>query len=311
MNISNSVKKRFTKDQNIPITILDEPYFSYYVDLFNCTKKWNSFVQCLNSFSNEGNFFKTSDEIINRAIEYIKGKDSYKAFCDLRIPNYRLDEQYSSDIYKDKYDNKYFISFDIRNANYQTFAHYDEHFFGKGTEYAAWIMNFVPDNIEQGYEHFTTSKQIRQIIFGNTNPKNQNNYQKNILIPLLLEALSEYKHKLVAVSSDEIVFEYDKMLESEHLELLKDVNLDVKMECFKLYKVPTVNNEKIFIKMVLDFDLVTDYKIKCCPSYFYPQVMKKIKQMKTGVIDPINDLDLSFYFESQICRFTNPIMELK
>ena len=57
MELTNRLKRRFIKDCSLPIALTDEPYFSYFIDLydeaFSTKKKLESFKKIVDRFENE------------------------------------------------------------------------------------------------------------------------------------------------------------------------------------------------------------------------------------------------------------------
>ena len=52
MELTNSLKKRFASDLKLPINIFSEPYFEYFMELydsdFNTKEKMKNFINLLN-----------------------------------------------------------------------------------------------------------------------------------------------------------------------------------------------------------------------------------------------------------------------
>ena len=59
---SVSLKKRFCKDYNLPITIYDNPYFYERLSaidvMFDCIDKFDNFCRCLSNFESEQDYFE-------------------------------------------------------------------------------------------------------------------------------------------------------------------------------------------------------------------------------------------------------------
>jgi hypothetical protein len=96
-----------------------------------------------------------------------------------------------------------YISIDINKANWVVLKNYDPEFAPElGDSYDDFIAKFdVP-------EIFNYSKQLRQYIFGNINPKRQGKAQRVITERLL----NRYKHlnlEIACVKNDEVIYSFD------------------------------------------------------------------------------------------------------
>ena len=81
MEMTSSLKKRFVKDHKLPIAIFKEPYFSYYLDiyedLFKSQTLYNEFVSVVLKFGGESGFFEESKRIQNEIISDIGETHAY------------------------------------------------------------------------------------------------------------------------------------------------------------------------------------------------------------------------------------------
>jgi len=271
-NITKKLKKRFCKDVNIPIILYDEPYFSDRLNLFS--KHWKKLLKQWEIFRSELKFFKFEDEYFQyyssfkeKVINYIKEKEEYKSFnsCDMnvffKIPNYNIK---SKTIFKDENVDKNFISIDLIKGNYSALKYYNPKLVDNTNNYEEFISQFTNS------QHFINSKYIRQVIFGNCNPKRQitiEHYMMNIILKEILKKIE--LERIFLFLSDEIIIEN---FQKEDIDFIKNItkkyNFNVKIETFNLQKISDTN---FYIKY---FDN-NKIEFKCVNALFMPMLLRK------------------------------------
>jgi len=290
---SDTLKRRFIKDCNLPIALTDNPYFLERLHtcnlITNATQMFEVFCEYLYDFDNEQEYFEHYNQIKDVAIERIKNSKGYHSFCGANFDNFYDNNKYPKcDLYKDYNNNELFVSIDMKKANFSALNHYDPTIFEDvcGKESETWedfISQFTWN------EHIINSKYIRQVIMGNCNPKSQIKYQD-----YLMNCLANYLKKIFAeiniysVKNDEILINVGgkcsfsmsdlnsalkeepiglgKMVKAELFELkkvadsagwLKLLYLENKTE-FKCFDVNTINQyiKEYFNIPLLENDLV-------------------------------------------------------
>ena len=82
--ITETLKKRFCKDMNLNIKIYEEPYFSNLLELydkqFDTIDKYRQFVELVNFYGGEGEYFAAYDELKDKAITYLNDNESMLFF---------------------------------------------------------------------------------------------------------------------------------------------------------------------------------------------------------------------------------------
>ena len=180
---SLELKRRFIKDNNLPITVYHEPYFTerlYTLDrLFGCVAKFDLFCTELASFNDEQEYFTYYNAVKDAAIEYIKAKDEFKAFTDDNS-FIRLDNQYpKTNLYIEENQYKAFISIDMKKANFSAVRRYNPAIFDDASTWEEFILKFTE------MKHIANSKYIRQVILGACNPKKQIQFELYLMHTLL------------------------------------------------------------------------------------------------------------------------------
>lgn len=313
-----SLKKRFVSDMNLPICIFDEPYFTYFINLYEnnlqSLTKWNSLCELIkNSFKNNTDLFlkeyyRVRDEIITD----ILNSDSYKEFNNMDMSMFAT-KKYgfsTSNIYNEANNNRKFISVDLKKANFQ----------------ALRLVNVIDDkNYFDFLSHYTDiqyikdSKYTRQVIFGKLNAKRQITVEKYI-ISLIYERLSsldwfkEMIDKVESFASDEIVFSVKKNVDDYTVNfVINDLSLyiqkelgystDVEYFVLTMHKFYTYKNDQLNVFKKHFLNIEKDDEILTVPMFYYAQVYKLLNNL------PIEENDLLFNMEGQIAKFLNPLKE--
>lgn len=301
MELTNNIKKRFVKDFRLPITIFQEPYFSYFIDLYNpiykTEEKLNLLYQLLESYKNEEDFFQKNKEITTKIKEIIIASKSYEKFNSINLNEFQLKNNISNkNIYIEENIDKPLISIDLKQANFNIFR-----LFGLQKElniktYEDLIFMFSKE------KYFTESKMIRQIIFGELNPSRQQRFQKYV-IQSLAEKLLENGCEIFSASSDEIIVK-NKTNPYEIQNILKDVESN-----FQFFRVEQFSFNKIdkehdfYLKKTITMDGEKKIEFKNVPSYFFAQVYKKAYELE------IHEYDLMFYYEGFLAKFQENLFQ--
>lgn len=302
MEVSTKAKERFCKDCNIPIRLFQEPYFTDRLALFDkfygTLDKWNLFVEELQKYNCEQDYFEEYNRVKDSAILTIKESEAYRRFNADDMNKYRVTHENlpNKDIFKPTNDGKSFISIDMRKANFSSLHHYSADMFGVNT-WEEFISKFT-DN-----QHIINSKYIRQVILGNCNPKRHITYEKYLMDILLTDLLEKHIpiERVVFFSNDEIVIDVSDMNKSRQVLLafnieqyLKDASPKFKVELFTLYKIHGTDG---YYKEILNEDGEKDIEFKCLDNYMMPFVIRHFLGEK------VTDSDKAFYHEGLLAQF--------
>lgn len=121
---STQLKKRFCKDCNIPIQIFQEPYFTerlkLYDKFYGALDKWERFVQEMQRYNNEQDYFEEYNRIKDSAIQSIKSSQGYYMFLEEDMNKFLISHKGlpSKSIYEDGNVGKIFVSIDMKKANF-------------------------------------------------------------------------------------------------------------------------------------------------------------------------------------------------
>ena len=299
------LRKKIIKDYRFPFKFTDDEYFSYFMDLykndFDLYEPWENMLIASEDLGGANELYDYSDNLHRTVIEDIKNKEAYTKFNTVNMPqigqrNFTVSKRspYHSD-----YEGLRLISIDLVKANFQVMKKYDPEIVNKSSTYLEFISKFTP------YKYFQESKQIRQIIFGNLNPKRQQAFQRRHMEDIM-EVLVKFREDFTfhGLTSDE-VFLYIQNQSSESLlaeieQCLIPLNLDIRVELFQLVSL----GRKCFVKEYLSADnQVSKIEFKGVPGHLYPQAFKHYYKL------PLNDKDMTFIFEGEKARLLNKAFE--
>ena len=165
-----------------------------------------------------------------------------------------------------------------------------------------------------GSDYIKNSKYLRQVIFGKMNAGRINTVEKYIMskimdlvgpiIPIGFDLYSQNSDELVyKLNADGFVGDIKIICGAIEKVVLDNMNIEVRAEYVEVTKLPIVNcngnNVDAFVRKNL---LTGEEVLKKASTTFYPQIYKLWKGME------IEDRDLVFYFEDQLCSFNKPLL---
>lgn len=316
-----SFRRRFVKDYNLPINVIDSPYFEYYMETYDWFPK-NEYEELVNDIETRfgGNvnlWLEEYAEMRDEIITTIENTDAYRDFntCDMKQWETPKEMKNFPDmnIYNQSSIGKTFISIDLKKANFQALKWVNPDIVLDSDTYEDLIDSWGYDS-----EYMRTSKYTRQVIFGKLNPKRTITVEKyimskvyDIIINDKMNFIGEYDARLVAFKSDELIFEVlaeNPVVGSELLfeymkQIIKDkVGVEVHIDLFKVGRIETLNHNNITVDCYIRTNLLTgEEKLKSASQIFYPQLYKIWKGKE------INEKDLVFLGEGQLATFLYPL----
>lgn len=186
----------------LDISVPDYAHFDYYIEQFSKLEKWKNIKELITLYEDAeekyGDLYEYRFKKANEIIDFLKSTRAYNELQDDNlIPDYPTTKNFEYS------ESKKYISIDIRKANWVVLKKYDPEFAPElGDSYEDFISKFdVP-------EIFNHSKQLRQFIFGNINPKRQGKAQRVIT----QEVLNKYSHlnlDIACIKNDEVIYSFD------------------------------------------------------------------------------------------------------
>jgi hypothetical protein len=141
-------------------------------------------------------------------------------------------------------EDKLYVSIDLKAANWQAFQYY---FNLNLSDWEVWLI----DSGLRPHSFYAESKSIRQLIFGNTNPKRLQTIQRGMMQTLIDNLSTFYKNKIVSRTSDEIIIELSTIEEAYGIQFYVNATpFKFKTSFFKMQKV-TNFNETVNLKTTI------------------------------------------------------------
>lgn len=265
------------------ISVPDYEHFDYYINQLSKTEKWKNIHELIKLFEEAeekyGDLYDYRFKKANEIIEYLKNTRAYNELIyDNLIPDYPTTKnfEYASD--------KKYISIDIRKANWVVLKKYDPEFAPElGNSYEDFISKFdVP-------EVFNYSKQLRQFIFGNINPKRQGKLQRVIIQDLL----NQYNHlnlDIACIKNDEVIYSFDTFDQID--EILNTV--DRNQFKIKLFTVERIQDFRINTYLSEKGDELFKEMVGCNGNLFFLYLKKYILK------EPLDVRDLFFKMDGNL-----------
>ena len=130
MKVTDQLRSKFIKDNNLPIPLYSEPYFSYYLELYdgilNTKKKFENFTKSFEEIGSDQLFFSKSKDFSNSVIEKISETEVYKDFINGDMSKYVIKKPISSKVvYSNENLNQYLISIDMSSANFNALKYHN------------------------------------------------------------------------------------------------------------------------------------------------------------------------------------------
>lgn len=303
IELNNSLRKRFSSDFKLPINIFSDPYFSYFIELYDETHKVKEklewFHQVLDKCENSEDFFTLSDSITKNVKNLISSSNAYQQLGNVDMNKvFPLDEQVKTqNIYIDQNVGRKLISIDLEKANFNSLDMFDLKKEINAHTYEQLLRHFTDE------KYFLESKKIRQVIFGDLNPTRQQRIQKYI-INIFCQKLKQAGCILTSASSDEIIVQNEEMTPALINEILKDVPEKMKFFRVEEFKFEKISEEhSYFAKTTYKDDGSEKLELKNIPGHFYAQIYKKHFNLT------LNDEDLLFFHEGCLAQFKEPLFK--
>lgn len=317
-----ALRNRFTDDY--PIQVIHSPYFEERLELLNpvfgCLDKWNEIgVSVLTKYhgnineylADYGNVRENMLKTIHNNPIWMEYQKNYPKELTDKLANNHFP---STNIYTCEQDGYYFISFDLKSANYQAVRSVDKSIVLNTDSYDEFARKFTDE------EYFINSKYTRQVAFGNSNPKLQMMIEKSIIYDIINNILSKIKWLneywvLFSVNSDEVIYRLktkdsnihklvdDTLLSSIVKQVYDEMGIIVKCNKFllKKYDFKTYFSDSIVHVFRKVNKTTIEDELYCCPSIYYPQIYKLINGFD------VTDNDLVFYNNHELAKFLQPL----
>ena len=302
-SMSKELNRRFCDDRKLPLKIYSGSIFIDRLKLFEEYENYINYCQEVRRmFDDTQKYFEYYNQIKDKAIDYIKGSETFQLLNSDDMNKYACKYNFpQSDVYKASNIGKRFISIDMSKANFSALVAYGRTVgteFFKNFNYREFMEQFT------NVEHIINSKYIRQVIFGNCNPRRQVTYEKYLMSLLLERLLNEdsiYERHVSSLCSDEIILKADEFNTDTILkiqEVVDEMSLTIPLK-LEYYQLGKVEGSDAFIKKVfsdLEYELSYTYDIKCASPDEAPFIYRLVKNQ------PIKDEDNIFYYNGKLAK---------
>lgn len=310
------LRARFVSDFNLPIQVIQTPYFEERLELFEedygAKTSYDELLLIIDErFEGKvNNFLEYYHQVRDDIITKVTNSDAYKEFIS--------DNKYVKDIkpicgnrnlYTNEQDGCMFVSYDMKKANFQTLRYANPSIVYDTKTYEDFIGKFTD------LDYIKKSKYTRQVIFGKMNPKRTMNLEKWITneFAKTLNDLAIMKHcELFSLNADEIILKWNGTEEEfNKVEVVPSIifeGVEFKGSKFKLHaRQFQLATSSSILTVYEKEDYLNAHRriLKGAPATYMPQVYKLLSGME------IKPSDLVFYYEHELCQFLNALTLIK
>ena len=265
------------------ISVPEYEHFDYYINQFSKLEKWKNIKKLIKIYEEAeekyGDLYEYRLKKSNEIIEYLKNTRAYNELQDDNL----LPDLPTTKNFEYSEDKKY-ISIDINKANWVVLKKYDPEFAPElGDSYEDFISKFdVP-------EIFNHSKQLRQYIFGNINPKRQGKAQRVVTQSIL----NKYNHlnlDIACIKNDEVIYSFESFNQIE--EILTSVDREIFK--IKLFTVKRVQDFRINTFLSESGEELYKEMVGCNGNQFFMNLKNHIFE------EPLDIRDLYFRMDGSL-----------
>ena len=312
------LKKRFVNDYNLPIPIIGNgENFKYHINLyeedFNTLTLYNKTLnEIKENFDNNVNeflynYYKVREDII----QTITKSEAFQRFNGMDMNIYSVKNKgniTSNNIYNQSNIGKFFISVDLKKANFQVLNKIDKEILLNSASYKDLIEHFTDS------EYIANSKYFRNVVFGMLNPKRHITAEKYFIMQIYKKVIEKFPYladKCVSLSNDEIIFNVDFFRYNDKLTcfsfkkdiqtIAKEIGFDVHVEFFHLkgYNIVFKESRNVRKTFFMKDYFCTDGKFKLIgvPLQYHSIAYKLYKGKE------LSEIDYHFDYEGMNARF--------
>lgn len=317
MLYNRELAKRFISDYKLPIPLINEEYFFYYLNLYqedyDSLGKYNQLLDMINEkYGGDCNkfledYYNVRDKIITTVIE----SEAFQKFNTMDMNVFTIKKKpniTSNNIYKQTNIGKFFISIDLKKANFQTLRNIDKDIVFGADTYEDFIGKFTD------LDYIKESKYSRQVIWGKCNPKRHITAEKYFITQIYKKVIEQFPYlsdKCVSLSNDEMIFNVEFLFYNDKLtcfrlrerieKIAKEIGFEVHVEFFHLRAYNLVFKESRSVRKTFfmkDY-FCTDGKFKLIgvPLQYHSICYKLYKGKE------LNEIDYHFDYEGMNARF--------
>lgn len=257
--MTTDIKKRYCTDMKVPVGVFDDDeLFFDRLQLMGKLDDFNQYAEMINRLG-EQEYFRLYGETKENAIKFIKSTSTYEELNKDDMNKYSIREDLrglpNNDIYNKERVGDRFISIDMIKGCFNVFVTYskmlgEERLFNNGKHnYYKFIDQFTDE------QHIKESKYIRQVIFGNCNPRRQTTLEKYFTAKLLCGLLDNgyiRKQDIVALHHDEIIISVNDFTIPNIRYIKGEMSLTSVPFSYQLFDIWQLKGTHAFLKNVID-----------------------------------------------------------
>lgn len=279
--ISNQeINRRFADIMNIQTPSVSNPYFLKQIFAMGYREEFMDFYKHIeNRYENIDEFVKHQAVIREQIFNEIKEHKSYKSFNEMDMNHFKIDQDLKGlhqSIYHERCEDCYYLSLDLKKANFQVLKYLDPSIVKNADSYEAFISHYTDD------EWIIASRAFRQVGFGQLNGKRISTVSKWLIgqyIKPVLNILGCGLDHLEVFQKDEVIFKLPKM--DNYKDIISKINsielehpVEVHIELFKIEPWALKDGERkietFYVKTLYDLEtlLLKEYVFKGVPSKY-------------------------------------------
>lgn len=304
IKIDDKLINTFVSWASVPIPVQLPEYLDYYLYLtdkyYNSKKLFALFMEDVKRFGGINKFIAHMNDVTDNIIRNIKSQPQYKTLLDAKFSkNISQSQEDKGNFYKMNNSGKWFISVDIKSANFTTLhMNYPGLFDGSST----WLEYLSKETTS---EFIIASKFIREVIFGKLGTSNRVSALCVAFISEIIDKIKGtvfYKYLDIANRShDEVIFSFksDDDSSEQIFDLLKNFLLESWPDKLhiKMFKLVNLSDKPYFVKEYPDGTI----EFKKCPGKFIMQCIRFFQK------EPCQELDLKFVDEGYVATYDRSI----
>jgi hypothetical protein len=280
VKLDNAYIELFCQYTSISIPVALPEYFEYYMEIFdkyyNARNQHKIFDVEIRKYQYIGQFKTYISDIQSTIVKYLK---EHPEFCKFtQITKYMEKNVKKCNLYTQNNKNKWFISVDIKSANFTVMKKFCKGLFDiDGIEPTTW-NDFLKKFTDSKFVH--GSKHIREVIFGNLGVCNRvallcPEFINNVHKFVTSKEYSKYV-KMYSSYNDELIYEVDnesanEFKDNDFIKLFNDINNEYPNTFHvKMFKLVQLGNISHYVREFTDN--TADFKE--CPKKFMPQCIK-------------------------------------
>lgn len=297
--MKTTINKIFIKDLSMPIAVYLDPYFDYLLNLidpyYNSISKYELLKKEV-ELNGLKEFEENNRKTMFKLLDKMKEHKGYETFNNLDYKTFQSETKIQKRVlYQPNNVGKSFFSIDLVQANFQCLLSVVPEIFDGFDNYD----DFVTAN---GFnDYMKISKQIRQVIFGNLNPKKQQSVQKSMM-NLIADKLFKNGvdlNSIHSLSSDEIVFECNDFEKVKIQSILSELDFNLRIEKFTLERP---FKQAMYVKKLDNSDVI----FKMVSTSMMAEFIKRFEGRE------LEDMDFYFFDENKrLAKYIKPYIEDK